>query len=566
MLFEMECDAFATKVDGILVPRGKITFYKGLNTILGDKQAQNSIGKSTFLLIVDFCFGGDDYKRNNAKTKVGNHTIKFGFKDRQGNPHYFMRSTLKPTKVDVCNSDYNVLETISIDDFRDILMRDIYQIDISDISFRGVVGRFMRIYGKKNYDEQMPLANGGEKQGDAIIALEKLFGAYPIVKRFKEEMDRTEEEWSSYKSAVSHHYIANASIVTSEEQFVANQNRIASLQQEIVQMEESMDAELTSADTAATEKAAEIKGQITILKRQRSKLLSQQTAVRINKLGGHVPSVQNMKALSMFFPSVNMKRLEEIEHFHSKMQTILTTEVDEETTRLQALIDVVERDIARLETEHRSLGIPVRLPKAFLQKHAKLSRMMEDLQAQNFEYNKARKLASDAKSAKEEYDTIQDQQLRKVESAIYEEMVRINDFIYDGERPAPRIDLKKGGSYKFFTPDDDGTGTNFKGMIVFDLAILRLTQVPAIAHDSLIFKNIADLPIDKIFQLYQSSPKQIFVVFDKKDAFTQTTQDIIAATTVIKLHENGGELFGWSWAKKTAEMQGIKITDGQLKE
>lgn len=76
MLFEMECDAFATKVDGVLVPRGKITFYEGLNTILGDKQAQNSIGKSTFLLIVDFCFGGDDYKKNNAKTKVGNHTIK----------------------------------------------------------------------------------------------------------------------------------------------------------------------------------------------------------------------------------------------------------------------------------------------------------------------------------------------------------------------------------------------------------------------------------------------------------------------------------------------------------
>lgn len=28
MLFEMECDAFATKVDGVLVPRGKITFLK----------------------------------------------------------------------------------------------------------------------------------------------------------------------------------------------------------------------------------------------------------------------------------------------------------------------------------------------------------------------------------------------------------------------------------------------------------------------------------------------------------------------------------------------------------
>ena len=156
--------------------------------------------------------------------------------------------------------------------------------------------------------------------------------------------------------------------------------------------------------------------------------------------------------------------------------------------------------------------------------------------------------------------------VRKVESAIYEEMVRINDFIYDSERPAPRIDLKKGGSYKFFSPDDDGTGTNFSGMIVFDLSILRLTQIPAISHDSLIFKNIADLPIDRIFQLYQTSPKQIFVVFDKKDAFTQTTQDIIDATTVIELHENGGELFGWSWAKKTKEMQEVKAADEQSEE
>ena len=29
--------------------------------MLGDKAVQNSIGKSTFLLVVDFCFGGDDY-------------------------------------------------------------------------------------------------------------------------------------------------------------------------------------------------------------------------------------------------------------------------------------------------------------------------------------------------------------------------------------------------------------------------------------------------------------------------------------------------------------------------
>ena len=61
MLYEVYCDKFTTKKDGQFVPRGRIRLHEGLNTVLGDKAAQNSIGKSTFLLIIDFCFGGEDY-------------------------------------------------------------------------------------------------------------------------------------------------------------------------------------------------------------------------------------------------------------------------------------------------------------------------------------------------------------------------------------------------------------------------------------------------------------------------------------------------------------------------
>ena len=52
MLYEIECSKFATRVNGKFVPRGKIRFREGLNTVLGDKAAQNSIGKSTFLLMI----------------------------------------------------------------------------------------------------------------------------------------------------------------------------------------------------------------------------------------------------------------------------------------------------------------------------------------------------------------------------------------------------------------------------------------------------------------------------------------------------------------------------------
>ena len=85
---------------------------------------------------------------------------------------------------------------------------------------------------------------------------------------------------------------------------------------------------------------------------------------------------------------------------------------------------------------------------------------------------------------------------------------------------------------------------------MFDLTVLALTELPVVAHDSLIFKNIADLPIDRIMQVYNQSKKQVFIAFDKKDAFSKITRQIIDTSTVLELHENGGELFGWMWAKK----------------
>ena len=52
MLRELECDKFQT---------GKIIFFEGLNVVLGDPKGANSIGKSSMLMSIDFCMGGDDF-------------------------------------------------------------------------------------------------------------------------------------------------------------------------------------------------------------------------------------------------------------------------------------------------------------------------------------------------------------------------------------------------------------------------------------------------------------------------------------------------------------------------
>ena len=79
---------------------------------------------------------------------------------------------------------------------------------------------------------------------------------------------------------------------------------------------------------------------------------------------------------------------------------------------------------------------------------------------------------------------------------------------------------------------------------------MNATDLPVLVHDSLVFKNIADLPIDKIMQIYSKSKKQIFIAFDKQEAYTDFTAQTVKNSSVIELHENGGELYGYSWAKK----------------
>lgn len=75
MLVEIMCDEF--KDHG--TPRGRIQLHAGLNTVMGSSSGSNSIGKSTFLMIIDFVFGGDDYveKLTDVQTEVGEHIKDF---------------------------------------------------------------------------------------------------------------------------------------------------------------------------------------------------------------------------------------------------------------------------------------------------------------------------------------------------------------------------------------------------------------------------------------------------------------------------------------------------------
>ena len=71
MLAENRCDKFRNET---------ISFHKGLNVVLGDENATNSIGKSSLLIVIDFAFGGNSLsERKDIIDELGHHDYYISF-------------------------------------------------------------------------------------------------------------------------------------------------------------------------------------------------------------------------------------------------------------------------------------------------------------------------------------------------------------------------------------------------------------------------------------------------------------------------------------------------------
>ena len=543
MLVEIRCDEFISYGE----KRPPITFHTGLNTVLGDETGSNSIGKSTFLMIVDFVFGGNDYvtRSLDVQKQVGPHSIQFAF-EFNGKVHHFSRETIDHTYVTRCDDNYNPISDMTIADYREFLL-DHYKIDLPLISFRDIVGRYFRIYGRENLEEKKPLHSvRQETDKDAITALLKLFDMYAPVASLAEAVTNSKKEKDAYKKAQDFHFVPKIG----KRKLAQNEKRIAELQTELLRIQRASGEQIMGLDTQQAQQVAALKQRLGNVRRQRGRLESQLRAVE-NDLAFDNPRLENnFQDLLLFFPEANLKKIEDIERFHRQLAHVLNSEFEEAKQRLTALIQVAEEEINSLVKEIRASGLPPRISRGVLENYSTKKEEIAFLEKENKAYQKMEELKGAAKSLEERLNALQEEQIGFLQSEINVKMNALNDYVYGGEKKPPVLTIKKPNSYTFLTPDDTGTGTSYKGLVLFDLSVLELTPLPALVHDSVILKQIGDEPLERIMELYSRSPKQVFIALDKKGSYLENTQEILERTAVIHLSDGGNELFGRSWNVK----------------
>lgn len=82
---------------------------------------------------------------------------------------------------------------------------------LEDLSFRNIVGRYFRVYGKENLNEKKPIQYfEKETAKNSIIALLKLFDKYKLIKSFEEQIKRLTDEKSVLVDAAKKDLIPHA--------------------------------------------------------------------------------------------------------------------------------------------------------------------------------------------------------------------------------------------------------------------------------------------------------------------------------------------------------------------
>ena len=547
MLIEVSSDAFKSYGK----TREKIKFYEGLNAVVGGKRGANSIGKSTFLMILDFVFGGENYtvESVNDIKKVGPHLIKFAFQDQQGKYFYYSRSTDDPKHVNVCDEQYNVDHTIKLTKFRDELLK-IYSITIPDVTFRGMIANFIRVHplAPSKLIESPLQAAYGQSQSQQIDNFEKLFDSYREINALKKIYDGFKDQSKALLNASKYDYVRPAKNKTI---YNYNKSRIKQLKKQIVTFKEENEKGLLDSKVEQDNSTRELIQEINRQRDRKNYILSQIAAVKRNQGIKTKVRKQDYEPLQSFFPDLNTRYLDKVENFHLKLSKILDKEIKEALKELQDQLGIVDQTIRSLESKVKKVNSTPNVNMLLVERISRYDSEIHNLQNANSLYDKKNEINKNKKESMQRWDKAVEKELNTTQQDINNEMRELNTDVCGSNKVyAPILNIKDGSHYIFSTSSDTGTGSEYKGLILFDIACLKLSELPLLIHDSLLFTNIEMNRVENIIRLYSSLKKQVFISIDRTEKLDKEVQKIIEQHQVLKLDRGSNELFGRTWSLK----------------
>jgi hypothetical protein len=501
-------------------------------------------------MIVDFCFGGNGYgdKESDVRENVGDHSVFFTF-EFDGIEYRFSRDTSDPSHYYECDALYNLVgEKKPIGELCAFLKEKYFGTSAAK-SFRALVEGFSRVYGKDNYDVKKPLKTykNDSQDENGISVLVDLFGKSSVVAEFFKKVSEAKSAKKAMDAAQKYNIVYSP--IKTASSLEAAKEEIKRLQSEIDSLIKSQNQASIAIDETLSQKDIDLKSEQICLFRERKSLSIQLKTLQDMTGDSLLMSEEDRLKISSLFPEIDLRSLEEIDEFQRRLSQNVNQEVNSQKEELSKRIDEIQRRLAEINEALANNNVSPRIPKSFLDALFNKKNEIKTLESQISLYEKAKSMKENVSNINQQLNQDYGYVLNEMEKAINKKLEELNDDIYQEKRLPPSISLTSFTSYNYKTPKDKGTGTEYKSLVIFDLAILKLTSLPFIIDDSFLFKNIWDEPVEGLFRIYSKSTKQIFIATDRIQVYGAEIQKIINEHEVVKLGNDDKALFGFTWSK-----------------
>jgi len=538
MLKLIKCDIFQEKV---------INFHEGLNVVLGDNAGTNSIGKSTLLMIVDFVFGGSTYITFNKDvvSMLGHHEFNFTF-EFDNIEFYFSRNTIDPNRVYKCTKDFEKYEEMKLNVFCKLLKKN-YGIESESLSFREAVSTFSRIWGKNNYEVKRLLhVHHSDNNLETVSRLIKLFDEYNKIAEEDKVLKSLKSSKTTLNSAGKLKYIPKIT----KNAYERNLKEIVKLNTEILNWGKSAYSPNINISEIISDELMELKERKNFLIQEREYYKSRFN--RTNKTITNSTDVGFEKLLE-YFPQVNIEKLHAIEKFHEGISLILNKEMSRAKKELLQKIESLDEEIREINSRMEKVLNPHEQSNLFIDNLLEASFKLRNIQLENDYYQTLKTVNDDVAAKTITVSEMKETITSKIMLAINHQLEEINKLVYKDNRVAPVLSISSNDyEYSYFV--NTGTGKAYANLIIFDLAIFKLTNLPIMIHDSILLKNIEKVTVEKIVNIYTTFKKQIFIAVDEISTYSNDIQNTLLKNKTIQL-SNDKLLFTMDWrdSSKTSE-------------
>lgn len=527
MLHKISCEFFNER---------EITFSYGLNVILGDNDAKNSIGKSSALMVIDFAMGGNSLLKDKAGVikALGHHKYQFEF-EFSGIPFFFSRSTDSANTVQICNEKYEKKDDLSIDAYTDLLKSN-YGMGLQKTTFRNIVSSFSRIWNKGELDPEHPIA-GDEKESEAI-SVSRLIDLFEYTEDIASEKSVLDDQ-EKKKSIISKSMKADIIPEITKNKYSANLKVISENTRIIDGLKTGFNGALAAYEALFDADLRSAQQKVNELRNKKNKLLARAEHIERDLTGISPKLAANIALVQEFIPNVNAERLRKVEDFHQSISKLVGKELKKDLANINAEVFNTNSEISELENKIRSSLAEKGTPDDLFARVFELKETTDKAVIENNYFETKSAAVEQVKLTKGRLNKIYARISLAIEKAINSKLSNFNKVVYGPNRNASQLRLKSEKSYSFISPDDTGTGKSYAGLVGFDLAMLSLTRLPFIIHDSVIYKNIEVPATRNILRILSAvKKKQIFLALDEAEKFGSYSEGILTNNTKLKLSDD----------------------------